>query len=72
MNDNAETMLLNLIRGTGLNGLEGIQPSQYNNRFIRPLINCNRTEIEEFCRENNLEPRRDSTNKENIYKREYY
>ena len=69
MNDNAETMLLNLIRGTGLNGLEGIQPSQYNNRFIRPLINCNRTEIEEFCRENNLEPRIDSTNKENIYKR---
>ena len=41
MNDNAETMILNLIRGTGLNGLEGIQPSQYNNRFIRPLINCN-------------------------------
>lgn len=69
MNDNAETMLLNLIRGTGLNGLEGIQPSQYNNRFIRPLINCNRNEIEDFCKENNLEPRIDSTNKENIYKR---
>ena len=69
MNDNAETMILNLIRGTGLNGLEGIQPSQYNNRFIRPLINCNRNEIEDFCKENNLEPRIDSTNKENIYKR---
>ena len=54
MNDNAETMLLNLIRGTGLNGLEGIQPSQYNNRFIRPLINCNRNEIEDFCKENKI------------------
>ncbi len=68
MNDNAETMLLNIIRGTGMNGLEGIQVSEYS-KYIRPLINCSREEIEKYCEENNLNPRIDSTNKENIYKR---
>ena len=68
MNDNAETMLLNLIRGTGLAGLEGIQPMQYK-KYIRPLINCERKDIEEYCEKNKLEPRIDSTNAENIYTR---
>ena len=68
MNDNAETMLLNLIRGTGMNGLEGIQPVEYK-KYIRPLINCSRDEIEAYCDKYNLKPRIDSTNKENIYKR---
>lgn len=68
MNDNAETMLLNLIRGTGMNGLEGIQPIEYK-KYIRPLINCSRDEIEAYCDKYNLKPRIDSTNKENIYKR---
>ncbi len=68
MNDNAETMLINLIRGSGLNGLEGIQPQEYK-KYIRPLINCTRTEIEEYCDKYNLEPRIDYTNKENIYTR---
>lgn len=68
MNDNAETMLLNLVRGTGLNGLEGIQPMQYN-RYIRPLINTQRKDIEEYCIKNKLHPRIDSTNSENIYTR---
>ena len=68
MNDNAETMLLNLIRGTGLTGLEGIKPIEYD-KFIRPLINCKREEIEEYCKINNLEPRIDKTNFENVYTR---
>jgi len=68
MNDNAETMLLNIIRGSGLTGLEGIQPEEYG-RFIRPLINCKREEIEEYCQKYDLKPRIDSTNKENIYRR---
>ena len=68
MNDNAETMLLNIIRGSGLTGLEGIQPEEYG-RYIRPLINCKREEIEEYCIKYNLQPRIDSTNKENIYRR---
>lgn len=68
MNDNAESMILNLIRGCGLTGLEGIQPSEYG-KYIRPLINCSRSEIEDYCDKNNLQPRIDSTNKENIYRR---
>lgn len=68
MNDNAETVLLNLIRGTGMYGLEGIQPIEYN-KFIKPLINCQRKEIEEYCQKQQLNPRIDSTNKENTYTR---
>ena len=68
MNDNAETMLLNLIRGAGLSGLEGIQPKR-NEKYIRPLIYCKREEIENYCKINELNPRIDSTNKQNIYKR---
>jgi tRNA(Ile)-lysidine synthase len=68
MNDNAETVLLNLIRGSGLSGLEGIQPQEYG-KYIRPLIECSRDEIEKYCEENDLKPRIDSTNSEDIYKR---
>ena len=68
MNDNAETILLNSLRGTGLNGLEGIQPMEYN-KYIRPLINISRKEIEEYVEKNKLKPKIDYTNKENIYKR---
>ena len=68
LNDNAETVLLNLIRGSGLKGLEGIQPKEYE-KYIRPLIECSREEIEDYCDKNNLMPRIDSTNKENIYRR---
>ena len=68
MNDNAETMLLNIIRGSGMQGLEGIQAEEYG-KYIRPLINCSREDIEEYCAKYNLQPRIDSTNKENIYRR---
>ena len=68
MNDNAETMLLNIIRGSGMQGLEGIQAEEYG-KYIRPLINCSREDIEEYCEKYNLQPRIDSTNKENIYRR---
>ena len=68
MNDNAETVLLNLLRGSGLSGLEGIQPQEYG-KYIRPLVECSRDEIEKYCEENDLQPRIDSTNSEDIYKR---
>ena len=67
-NDNSETILLNLIRGTGLKGLEGIQEIEYG-KYVRPFINISREEIENYCEKNHLEPRIDSTNKENIYNR---
>jgi tRNA(Ile)-lysidine synthase len=50
--DNTETVLLNLIRGTGLKGLCGIPPVR--NNIIRPLIFCSRHETEAYCKENNL------------------
>ena len=66
-NDNAETLLLNLLRGTGLKGLCGI--ARRNGSIIRPLLFAKRAEIEQFAKEFNVLYREDSTNSENIYKR---
>lgn len=67
LNDNAETVLLNLMRGTGLRGLCGIPPKRGS--IIRPLIRCSRGEVEEFCRGNGLEYVTDSTNLSDDYTR---
>lgn len=66
-NDNAETVLMNIIRGSGTTGLKGIEAKRDN--LIRPLINGSREEIEQYCEANNLNPRIDKTNFENIYTR---
>ena len=66
-NDNAETVLMNIIRGSSTSGLKGIDV--YRDNIIRPLIECERDEIEKYCEENKLEPRIDKTNFENIYTR---
>lgn len=66
-NDNAETVLMNIIRGSGISGLKGIEPKR--EKLIRPLIESTREEIEEYCEENNLNPRIDKTNFENDYTR---
>ena len=66
-NDNAETVLMNIIRGSGTSGLKGIE---YERDFIiRPLLDCQRHEIEEYCNINMLDPKFDESNKENIYTR---
>lgn len=67
-NDKAETVILNIIRGSGISGLKGIE-SNRDNKYIRPLIETFRDEIEKYCGENKLEPKYDETNKENIYNR---
>ena len=67
-NDNAETVLMNIIRGTSISGLKGIEKIR-DGKYIRPIIECNRDEIEEYCKEKNLNPRYDKTNLENIYTR---
>lgn len=67
-NDNAETVLMNIFRGTGASGLKGIEPIR-DGKFIRPIIECYRNEIEEFCNDNNLNPKIDKSNFENIYTR---
>ena len=67
LNDNAETVLIYLIRGTGLKGMCGIPPVR--GRIIRPLLACSRAEIEEYCIKNNISYVTDSTNLEEVYAR---
>lgn len=67
-NDNAETVLFNLMRGSGLEGLGGIPPVR-DDFYIRPLIETWRSEIEIYMKENNLQYRLDKTNLEKIYTR---
>lgn len=66
-NDVAETVLLNILRGTGLRGLIGIKP--VNGNIIRPLIEIERREIEKYLKDKNLHPRIDHTNYEDLYTR---
>ena len=63
-NDKIETIIMHLLRGSGLSGLKGIEPIR-DNKFIRPLIECDRQEIEQYCEDNKLNPRIDKTNFEN-------
>ena len=67
-NDKIETIIMNMLRGSGIAGLKGIEPIK-NNKYIRPLIECERFEIEEYCAQNGIEPRIDRTNFENVYTR---
>ena len=64
-NDNVETIIMNVLRGSGTSGLKGIEPIY--KQYIRPLIECDRAEIEEFARKYN--PRHDESNDENEYTR---
>ncbi len=66
-NDNAETVIMNIIRGTGTDGLKGIQYKRDN--IIRPLLDVYRYEIDSYCLLNDLKPRIDSSNMESIYTR---
>ncbi len=65
--DQVETILMRLIRGSGLRGLRGIPPKR--GVFIRPLIECTREEIELYCKRRKLAFCFDSTNKEPMYLR---
>jgi tRNA(Ile)-lysidine synthase len=58
--DNLETFLINLVRGTGLDGLTGI-PAK-NENVIRPLLLFSRQEIEQYAKEDNIDWREDSSN----------
>ena len=66
-NDRAETIIMNAIRGSGISGLKGIEAKR--EKYIRPLIECERFEIEEYCNQKQLNPRIDKTNFDNEYTR---
>lgn len=60
MNDQAETLLMRLIRGTGISGAAGIRPK--NGRTVRPFLCVKKGEIEAYCRENRVPYHVDQTN----------
>ena len=67
-NDKVETIIMNVLRGSGTTGLKGIEPIKQG-KYIRPLIECERIEIEQYCKDNDIQARIDRTNFENIYTR---
>lgn len=67
MNDNAETLIMNLIRGAGLSGLSGIPPVRGN--IIRPLLATSRAQIIEYLKKNHIPHIEDETNDDTKYTR---
>ena len=67
--DNAETVLYRIIKGTGIIGLKGIAEKRMY--FYRPLLKTYRHEIVQYCNDNNLTPNNDSSNMNTAYKRNY-
>lgn len=64
-NDNVETIIMNIMRGSGTSGLKGIEPK--NEKYIRPLIEIKREDIEEYTKD--FHPRHDESNDENEFTR---
>lgn len=67
-NDKVETILMNIIRGCGSNGLKGIEPIR-EEKYIRPLIEVDRKQIEQYCQKEKLNPKIDASNFDNQYTR---
>lgn len=68
-NDNAETLFVNLTRGTGIKGLQGIPEKQ--NNTIRPLLFATKEMIKNYAKKHNIHFREDSSNQEVKYKRNF-
>jgi tRNA(Ile)-lysidine synthase len=67
--DNAETVIFNLARGCGLDGLSGIAPVR--NDIIRPLLSCGKDDILKYCAKNNIPYIEDTTNSDENYTRNF-
>ncbi len=65
--DRVETVMLNIIRGTGMGGLRGIPYKR--GKIVRPLLDVSRAEIEAYCLENGIHPVRDPSNDSSKYSR---
>ena len=68
LDDQAETVMMRIMRGTGLNGLKGMEYKRPDG-IIRPLMDVLKSDIETYCRENQLNPKIDHTNLEDEYTR---
>lgn len=68
LDDQAETVLMRLMRGTGMAGLKGMDYKRQDG-LIRPLMDVKKIDIEHYCEINNLKPRIDATNLEPDYTR---
>lgn len=71
--DQIETIMMNLIRGSGPEGLTGMEPMSHsgvgNVMIIRPLLHTSRQEIERYCQQHNLHPIQDETNQDTSFLR---
>lgn len=75
-NDQAETVLMHILRGAGTQGLQGMAfvssvPTAPDLLLIRPLLQTTREELIVYCQENNLQPRQDSSNSDPNFLRNY-
>lgn len=62
LSDDAETVLFNLFRGTGVSGVTGIKKSAYSDKIVRPLLSSGRSELYDYAKKNRLEFVTDETN----------
>ncbi|MBL7788920.1 MAG: tRNA lysidine(34) synthetase TilS [Chitinophagales bacterium] len=69
-NDQAETIFMRLIKGTGLSGLSGMKEIR-DDIYFRPFLNITKETILDYARENKIEYREDASNNENIYQRNH-
>lgn len=72
LNDQVETVLFRILRGTGIDGIAGIEykrTNKYGNTVIRPLLDVKKADILKYCVDNGLNPKFDHTNEEPIYAR---
>lgn len=69
LDDQAETVLMRILRGAGLYGLSGILPKRniYGYQVIRPLLEVRRSQIESFLKKRGIKPRRDISNDQDLY-----
>ena len=70
LDDNIETVIYNMVRGTSIAGLRGILPLSRGN-LIRPLLEFERTELMAYAQKNQIQWREDSSNESVVYKRNY-
>ena len=68
-NDNLETVIYRICKGTGISGLQGI--AENRGIYYRPLLDIRRCDIENYCKINNLTPNNDSSNSDKKYKRNF-